>query len=118
MEVQIQDVGVMWDRFGQGDFEAAFHNHQPGPEPLRRDFGPDNRHGYRNPEVARLTEQAVATADPDELDAIYRALTEVLRADLPMTRLVPTALTSVAHRRVRGPSASRLAMPDMYMDEL
>ena len=68
--------------------------------------------------MVRLTDRVVATADPDELDRIYRALTEIVRADLPVTCLVPQAFTTFAHRRVRGPSTSLLAIPDRYMEEL
>ena len=107
----------MWDRFTGGNFEAVLHHHQPGPRALRRDFGRNNRIGYQNPEVVRLTDQVMATADPDELDRIYQALTEIFRADLPMTRLVPFTVTTFAHRRVRGPS-TRLASPDNYMEDL
>ena len=54
----------------------------------------------------------------DEFDRLYRALTEILRADLPVTRLVPWTNTTFAHRRVRGPSALLLAQPDRYMEDL
>jgi ABC-type oligopeptide transport system substrate-binding subunit len=118
MEVQTLDLGLVWDRFTAGDFEAVLHHHQAGPEAQRRDFGKNNRIGYQNPEMVRLTDQAVATADPDELDRIYRALTEILRADLPVTRLLPWVDTSFAHRRVRGPDTSFLARPDKYMEDL
>ena len=68
--------------------------------------------------MVRLTDQAAATADPDELDRIYQALTEIFRADLPMTRLVPFTVTTFAHRRVRGPSTRVLASPDNYIEDL
>ena len=82
------------------------------------DFGRNNRIGYQNPEVVRLTDQAVATADPDELDRIYRTLTEIFRADLPVTRLVTWTVTTFAHRRVRGPSTPFLVMPERYIEDL
>ena len=66
----------------------------------------------------RLIDQVMATADPDELDRIYRTLTEILRAELPVTRLVPFTVTTFAHRRVRGPSTRVLASPDNYMEDL
>ena len=118
MEVQALDIGIVWKRVGAGDFEAAFHIHQPGPEAQRRDFGKDNRIGYQNPEMVRLTDQAVATADPDELDRLYRALTEILRADLPVTRLVTWTVTTFAHRWVRGPSTPFLVMPERHIEDL
>jgi peptide/nickel transport system substrate-binding protein len=118
MQVQALDMGLVWDRFTAGDFEAVLHYHQSVPEAQQRDFGKSNRIGYRNPEMVRLTEQAVATADPDELDRLYRALTEILRVDLPVTHLVPVTSTSFAHRRVRGPGTPFLALPDKYMEHL
>ena len=118
MEVEVLDPGSVWDKFTGGDSEAVFSLHQPGLAAQRRDFGRNNRIGYQNPEVVRLTDQAMATADPDELDRIYRALTEILRADLPVTRLVPRTVTAFAHRRVRGLSTPFHASPDTYMEDL
>jgi hypothetical protein len=60
----------------------------------------------------------VATANPEEVDRIYRALTEIFRADLPVTRLAPITVTTFAHRRVQGPSTTFLASPDTYMEDL
>ena len=105
MEVQILDTALVWDRFFGGDFEAVFTIQQTDAFVPRRDFGRNNRLGYQNPEVVRLTDQVMATADPDELDRIYHALTEILRTDLPMTRLVPRTQTTFAHHRVQGLSA-------------
>jgi peptide/nickel transport system substrate-binding protein len=114
MEVQVLDTPLVWDRFTGGDFEAVFHIHQPGPEAQRRDFGRNNRIGYQNPEVVRLTDQV--TADPDELDRIFRALTEILRADLPVTRLVNRTVTTFAHRRVQGPVSFYAPPEDLWLE--
>jgi peptide/nickel transport system substrate-binding protein len=116
MEVQVLDF--VWDRFTGGDFEAVLHHHQPGPRALRRDFGRNSRISYRNPEVVRLTDQAAATADPDELDRIYGALTEILRADLPMTRLLIRAVPTFVHRRVQGLRTPFHSSPDTYIEDL
>ena len=118
MEVRLLDVGVVMDRLNAGDFEAVFRLGPTNPGSLRKYLGSKNPLGYENPEVVRLTDQAVATADDDELDRIYRALTEILRADLPVTCLVPQAFTTFAHRRVGGPSTSFLAVPDRYLEHL
>jgi len=118
MEVQFLDIPLVWDRFTGGDFEAVLHHHQPGPGSLRRDFGRNNRIGYHNPDMVRLTDQAAATADPDELDRIYLALTEILRADLPMTRLVIRTVPTFVHRRVEGLSTPFHASPDTYIEDL
>ena len=65
----------------------------------------------------RLIDQARATADPDELDVICRALTEIFRADLPVTRLVPFVNTTFAHRRVQGLGRRTYAPPqDLWLE--
>ena len=66
----------------------------------------------------RLTDQVRATADPDELDRVYRALTEIFRAALPVTCLFPLTFTAFAHRRVQGLSTPFHATPDTYIEDL
>lgn len=112
------DASLIWRRVGAGDFEAAFHNRQPGTEAQKRDFGRNTPTGYRNPKAFGLTDQVVATADPNEVDRIYRGLTEIFRADLPFTRLVPATSSDFVHRRVRGLSTPFHAHPDTYMETL
>jgi peptide/nickel transport system substrate-binding protein len=116
MEVQVLDPAAVGARRAAGDFEAVFNLHQPVPDYQPQHFGRDNPNGYRNPDVVRLIDQAMATADPDELDRIYQALTEIFRADLPFTRLVPNTVTAFAHRRVRGPSTTYHGADDMMED--
>lgn len=119
MDLQVLDGGLMWKRLDAGDFQAAFMTQQQRPHDARKRYlGRDNPTGYRNPEAIRLIDQAVDTGDPDELDRIYRALTEILRADLPVTRLVPRTRTWFVHRRVRGLSTPFHADPDTYMEDL
>ena len=118
MEVQVLDTALVWDRLDAGGFEAVFTIQQTDLTNPRKYFGRDNPLGYQNPEMVRLTDQVVATADPDELDRIYRALTEILRADLPMTRLVPSTETAFAHRRVQGLITPFHAKPDSYIEDL
>lgn len=118
MEVQILDPAALDARRTAGDFEAIFSLHQPVPDYQPQHFGRNNPNGYRNPEVVRLIDQAMATADPDQLDHTYRALTEIFRADLPMTRLVPNTVTAFVHRRVGGLSTPNRARPDQYIEEL
>jgi len=116
MEVQVLDRALVWARLAAGDFEAVFSLFQPVPGDQRRGLGRNNSIGYQSPEVVRLTDQLVA--DPDELDRIYQALTEIFRADLPFTRLVPNTVTTFAHRRVQGLSTPFHASPDTYMEDL
>ena len=119
IDLQVLDEGLMWKRLDAGDFEAAFMWQQWGPDEARKRYlGRDNPTGYRNPEAIQLIDQAVATGDPDELDRIYGALAEILRADLPLTRLVPATVTTFVHRRVRGLSTPFRAKPDQYMEDL
>jgi ABC-type transport system substrate-binding protein len=119
MEVRVLDPGLVRDRFNAGNFEAVFEFLSSGnPGTLPRYFGRNNPTGYRNPDVVRLIDQVAATADPDELDRIYRTLTEILRAELPVTRLLPLTNTALAHRRVQGLSTPFHASPDTYMEDL
>ena len=118
MEVQVLDPGLVGDRLRAGDFEAVFGGFDVGFYQPRKYLGRDNPIGYRNPEVFRLIDQVMATVDPDELDRIYQSLTEIFRADLPLTRLLPWTFTWFAHRRVRGLSTPFHARPDTYMEDL
>lgn len=118
MDIQMMDGSLMWGRVGAGDFEAAFHIRQPYPGAQKRDFGRNNPTGYRNHKAFGLLDEVVATSDPNEVDRIYRALTEIFRADLPFTRLVTGTDTTFVHRRVRGLSTPFHANPDTYMEDL
>ncbi len=60
----------------------------------------------------------MAGLDPDQLYRTCRALAEILRADLPITRLVPASTTWFAHRRVRGLRSPFRADPVRYMEDL
>ena len=114
MEVQVLDPGLVRNRLDAGDFVAAFMRHQSPAFVQRKYFGRDNPLGYQNSEVVRLTDQVMATADPDEQDRIYRTLTEIFQVELPMTHLVPRTVTTFAHRRVRGPEMTlRTGQPDI-----
>jgi len=119
MEIQVLDSGVVRRRIRTGQFEAAFdfHGFVFGPVVQKQFFGRGNPTGYSNPEAFRLIDAAVAATHPDELDRIYRELTEVYRADLPITRLVTIIRVVFAHRRLRG--LQRLqGRPDRYMEDL
>ncbi len=118
MEIQSIEAASGWDQLKAGDFEALFMVVQSYPEAQQRDFGRGNRTGYQNPEAFAVIDSLLATADPDEEDRLYRRLTEIYRADMPFTRLIPWSSNWFVHRRVRGPSTHFLAMPDYYMEEL
>jgi ABC-type transport system substrate-binding protein len=118
MEIQSIDDASGWDRLRAGDFEALFMIVQAGPGAQQRDFGRGNRTGYQSPEAFAVIDSLQATADPEEIDRLYRRLTEIYRADMPFTRLIPSSSNRFVHRRVRGPSTSSLAAPAYYMEKL
>ena len=102
METQPVEAASMWGRLKSGDFEAWMHVGQSFPGALQRDFGRGNATGYDNREAFRVLDHLMATADPDEHDALYRRLAEIYRADMPFTRLIPASTSWFVHRRVGG----------------
>lgn len=122
MEIQVLDGTAVKRRRNTGQFEAAFGYDRPWAGDQRAYFGRGagsrgNVTGYANPEAFRLIDAAVAATDPDELDRIYRELTEVYRADLPVTRLVTVASVFFVDRHLHGLQRFR-ARPDRYMEDL
>jgi ABC-type transport system substrate-binding protein len=91
---------------------------QSGVSAQLRDFGRENRLGYDNPEAFAVIDSLQVTADPGEIDRLYRRLTEIFRADMPVTRLIPWSTAWFVHRRVQGMSTPFRAEPDTYMEEL
>ncbi len=118
MELQTLEAGVVRERFYSGEFEAAFTLVRHFPGDLAWEYGADSPIGYVNPEVVELAERAAVSADPDVQDRIHRRLTEIFRADLPVTRLFPYVTTVVAHRRIRGLSSPYRINPVWFMEEL
>ncbi len=118
MEIRMMDWNSVFSKFIAGDFESAFMFLQTGSDTLIRDFGAGNHHGYRNLEAFRIIEELRNIADPDKLDHMYAALTEILRADLPFTRLYPAEYTHFVHRRIQGLRTPFHADPDQFMDDL
>ena len=119
MEMQSVEAASMWDRLKTGDFEAWMHVGQSYPQAQRWDFGRGNSTGYDNSEAFAVIDRLMTTAaDPDEEDMLYRQLTEIYRADMPFTRLIPASSDWFVHRRVGGLSTPFRATPDTYMGEL
>jgi len=115
MDIQILDGPGA--RVAAGEFEAVFMNHTHDARRQAQFFGADNPIGYRNPKYASLINRMASTSDPDEIERIRVAMTEVFRADLPVTRLVPWTSTTFAHRRVQGLSAPFYAPPqDLWLE--
>jgi len=116
MDVQL---GQATSRMRVGDFEAAFAFHPSGAEVQRLYFGRGNtRTGYANPEAHRAIDATFAAADPDEQDRRYRELSDIYRADPPVTRLIPRTRVHFVHRRVHGLTTPFHADPDRYMEDL
>jgi peptide/nickel transport system substrate-binding protein len=119
MELQPMEPGQAMERLRAGQFEAAFATYDNNPGSLQRiRLGAGAPLGYENAEVVQLVTQAAATAVPDEVDRIYRRMTEILQADLPMTFLFPRVWVVFAHRRLRGLSSPWRADPVWFMEEL
>jgi peptide/nickel transport system substrate-binding protein len=118
MEVQILDASIVWNRLKTGEYEAAFSNFRFTPRALQQEFGEDAWSGYTNAEMVRLIDRALVTRDPDAKDRIYRQLTEIFRADMPVTFLGPRVEVTFAHQRLRGLISPWRADPNWYMEDL
>jgi peptide/nickel transport system substrate-binding protein len=118
MEMVVLEGPLTWERLRAGDFEALFMVVQSGVAAQKRDFGRENRTGYYNPEAFAVIDSLQVTADPEEEDRLYRRLTEIYRADMQFTRLIPWSRDWFVHRRVQGMTTPFRAEPDTYMEEL
>ena len=118
MDIQVMDRSVVErQRIPVGDFEAAVVRSNR-PMDQKRFFGRGNPTGYANVDAFRLIDSIEAAQDPDEVDRLYRELSDVYRADLPTTRLAPIASVAFAHRRVQGLRTPFHANPDRFMEDL
>ena len=117
MDIQMLDKAVVWERLGTGEFDAAFMVVQSSPQWYQKYFGVDSPIGYNNLEVIKLIDQAVATADPNEEDRIYRELTRIFQVEQPITYL-PLSWTYFVHRRIQGLSTPFRADPLKIMEDL
>jgi peptide/nickel transport system substrate-binding protein len=118
MEVVMLEEALMWEKLQAGDFEALLFRHQARAGAQSRDFGRENRTGYRSPAAFDVIDRIMATADPDEEDRLYGELAEIFRAELPLTRLVFRPGVTFAHRRIRGLSTPFRADANTHMEEL
>ncbi len=118
MELAVVEGPLTWERLRAGDFEAMFMVVQSGVSAQLRDFGRENRLGYDNPEAFAVIDSLQVTANPGEVDRLYRRLTEIFRADMPVTRLIPWSTAWFVHRRIQGMSTPFRAEPDTYMETL
>jgi len=118
MEIQLTEPAAMWDKLHSGDFEAWVFIDQAPANRQQAIHGRGNAAGYDNPEAFQILDRLVTTADPEEVDAHYRRLTEIYRIDPPFTRLIPMTRDWFVHRRIRGLSTPFRADPDTYMETL
>jgi peptide/nickel transport system substrate-binding protein len=119
MDVQTMDAQQVMARVREGEFEAAltFIGTYPALfESLR--FGKGPPIGYKNARVVQLIDSFSVTRDPNERDRICLELTEIFRADVPVTWLFPSIRTLFVHRRIQGLSSPWRADPARHMDEL
>lgn len=118
MDILVTEKALMWEKLGDGDFEALFMIVQSPVWGQTRDFGRENNIGYYNPETFAVIDSLQTAADPEEIDRLYRRLTTIYRTDMPFTRLIPWSSDWFVHRRVRGMSTPFRAEPDTHMEEL
>ena len=118
MEIQLTEAAAMWDKLHSGDFEAWFFIDEAPPNRQQAIHGRGNAAGYDNSEAFQVLDRLVTTADPEEVDALYRRLTEIYRIDPPFTRLFPFTMDWFVHRRIRGLSTPFRATPDKFMETL
>jgi peptide/nickel transport system substrate-binding protein len=105
MEIQNLHRSVIKQRFKYGKFDATIVKTPNGGWHHRIYFGKfdeDVYSGYDNPRVAELISKGNAPMEADERDRIYRELSPIFTADMPVTFLFPQADTTVAHRRIKG----------------
>jgi hypothetical protein len=67
--------------------------------------------------VAELISKGNAPMEADELDRIYRELSPIFTADMPVTFLYPLCETTVAYRRIKGLSNPEIGLEPIYWIE-
>ena len=117
MELQSVERGALSNRLKSRTFEAIVSDFGYSTGNLADYFGEAGRSGYRNPQLTRLIEQAKATTDPQGVEQVYREISDILRADQPVTYLLPVTATNIVHRRVSGLSRVR-ANPLEFTEEV
>jgi ABC-type transport system substrate-binding protein len=103
---------------GDWGFDAAFMIVQSSPQCFLKYFGTDLPLGYNNPVAVKLIEDAMATADTNEKDRIYSALSRIFQEEQPITYLLPTTRTFFVHIRVQGLSTPFRADPLKIMENV
>jgi len=115
MDIQFVDQGSVYAQMRSGRFEAALVPYGLTSGIL---FGQRSWIGYTNAAAGGRMDRLDRTLDPDARDAIYRELTAICRADVPVTFLCPLVGTTVAHQRLHGLSTPWRTDPLVHMEEL
>jgi peptide/nickel transport system substrate-binding protein len=114
MQLQPLDGGALFERYKNGDFEAAVFQVWL----QERFYEDDTPLAYHNPRLAELINSVNLSSDPTEVDRAYQEVTQLFHADVPITLLFPITHTMVAHRRVRGLSSPWRSEPVWHMEDL
>ena len=99
--------------FTRRDFDTNVISYCNGTDPavgVRRMFtsaniGPvpfSNSSAYRNPEVARLFDEAITTIDPEQRRAVYQRIQQIVAEELPYVWLVETVSTRAYRSDCQG----------------
>jgi len=119
MEIQPLQGDVIRQRFKDGKFDAAIVGtaNGRGHQGYFGKFGKNVYSGYDNPRVTELISKGNAAMEADERDRIYRELSPIFTADMPVTFLFPGVKTLVAHRRIKGLSSPESDPEPIYFIE-
>ncbi len=119
MEIQNLHRSVIRQRFRDGKFDAAIVGTANGRGHQRcfGKFGKNVYSGYDNPRVTELISKGNAAMEADERDRIYRELSPIFTADMPVTFLFPGVKTLVAHRRIKGLNSPESGPDPIYFIE-
>lgn len=99
IELQSEDTSTYWTHIGEPDVKLFLSGWSADLADASEVFdylfahGRDDTH-YDNPEVNALLDQARATADPDERNAIYREVHEIIMADAPW---IPSGYSKISY---------------------
>jgi len=99
MDVRVLESGVVFQRFKTGDFEAAIPRL---PWLDRRLSEPNSPNGYDNARAQEIVRSMWVTDDGEELEQLYRELTDIYHEEIPGTYLYPRLRATVARPWIRG----------------
>jgi peptide/nickel transport system substrate-binding protein len=122
MEIQLLNRSIMLQRLSKGEFDAIINltaNSTTQPNFGHITFyGKDSPLGYDNAEMNRLLNLARITIDQDEKDKVYEKIMPIFYEDLPVTLLLPSVQTHIAHKRINGLITPYRPDPVWFMESL